>query len=365
MTIDVQLRQIRSDIQTWAEKCDGITPTKRQGNECNINAVDEHGYPQGGGPGVGDSVLFSAILYYSGETWAGESVRRSQGEDGRMWRSPQRVERDTEPTFSRDHLLGVLLYMVVCKNRGRQHEAIRFGTKLWDYVAQKRCNELQKAVNQVNDATILLNLVRDPITTLDTILGASVPSRYRLCGGPDDYCSISLIPYGYWGRLMLEVWRYVGVPLSTTKSIEVKIPISFVPDFSHPIEFSLSEYAGFDYHLMFIEQNLAVAFGSAYHDHLSVVAAIILREIGLADNSCEAQIQKIAQRNPNPFFLWTAGKNSEAKEAIIQMQPPNPQPPHKRTQWSWERDYASKAWFDTFGWDFVAVINLLLGDISG
>jgi hypothetical protein len=363
MTIDDDLRQIREDIKTWAERCEGITPTKHQGNECDINARDSNGDPQGGGPGVGDSVLFSAVLCYSGESWACESVRRSQGKNGRMWRSPQRVENDTEATFSRDHLLGTMLYMVTLKKTGRGDEAIRFGNNLWGYVAQKRRDEIQKAVDEVTSGEILIDLITDPIKTLDIILGASIPSRYRLCGGKDDICSISLIPYGHWGKLMLEVWKFVGASLATSKSIQVKVPLPGIPDIPLPIEFSLDEYSIFDSNLIFLQDDAGVGLGSAFHDHLSLVAALLLREIGQSNPASESKFQEIASRNPNPLFLWAAGRNSEAKNEVIRIRPPNPQPENKRKEWAWESAFANKPWEDSLGWDFVAVINLLLGDL--
>ncbi len=353
MKIDDELRSLRKLAWTWTKRCDGITPTKFQGDECDPL--------KGGGSGVGDSVLFSAILCYSGEDWAGESVRRSQGADGRMWRAPQRVNQDSEPTFSRDHLLGALLYMVTLKKRGQGDVAIEFGKKLWDWVAEKRRKEIQKAVDEISSISTLRDLVRNPKRTLDTILGGAIPSRYRICDGSDDYCSISLIPYGHWGRLMLEVWKYVGVPTNISKSIIRKISIPFVPDLSFSPDFDLSEYSGVDYHLIFDQNNLANAIGgSSFHNHLSIVTALILREIGQSTAKSEQMVKAIAESNPNPLFLWANGQFDAAKQKVIELCPTVQ--PIERTQWAWEREYEQKAWEKSFGWDFVAVINLLLGD---
>ncbi len=370
MSIDDELREIRTNIWAWARRCQDITPTKLQDGVCDPDYVNKDGQPVGGGPGVGDSVLFSAILCYSGESWACESVKRSQGSDGRMWRAPQRVERGVEPTFSRDHLLGVLLWMVTMKNNGRGNEAITLADKWWNWIAEKRRREIQKAVNRIADADIelLRDVVISPLRrggSLDIILGGSVPSRYRICDGEDDYCSISLIPYGHWGRLMLEVWRYIGATTSLSKSIEVPISIPGLDRSSFSLDFDLNEYSVLDYNTIFLQNDFAGqtgGIGSAFHDHLNVVTALILRTMGRSNGLAEETVQAIASRNPNPFFLWAAGKLPEAKAKALELCPRKQ--PQEMTQWAWERAYSEEAWKQSFGWDAIAAINLLLADLT-
>lgn len=82
----------REQILKWSEICDG-SPTKR-------------------GCDDGDATLFNGLLCASGEELGCRSVKLAQGRDGRMWRSPRRVNRDTENSFSRDMGLGVLLYVI-------------------------------------------------------------------------------------------------------------------------------------------------------------------------------------------------------------------------------------------------------------
>ncbi|MDZ7963212.1 MAG: hypothetical protein RMY34_36070 [Aulosira sp. DedQUE10] len=225
---DQILHALRKFAWSWTLRCDGITPSKFQGNECVLD--------KGGGDGVGDSVIFSSILCLSGERWACESIRQSQGIDGRMWRSPQRIGIGDRPEirgkngeFSRDQLLGAMLYMVTSANAGRRDEAQVFGNKLWDWIATKRLNEIQKALDAATDLDTLRKLLKDPRGVLDTLIGGAVPSRYRICDYKDDYCSISLIPYGHWGRLMMEVWEYVGADISITKSVSKRISLPSIP----------------------------------------------------------------------------------------------------------------------------------------
>jgi hypothetical protein len=381
MSIDDDLRIYRQQTWNWIKRCpapgdiSNITPTKFQSGLCDINYVNAKGEVIGGGEGVGDSVLFSSILYFSGETWAAESVKRSQGDDGSMWRAPQRVNRDTEPTFSRDHLLGAMLYMVTLKNRGHGEEAANFGNKLWDWVASKRRQELQKALNEVSSISIFNDLIKDPRKTLDTIIGGAVPSRYRICNGEDGYCSISLSPYGHWGRLMLEVWRYVGAQTSISKSISRDIsipnPIPGFPDIfsdtvSIAIDFDLGEYSSLDYNTLFDINNAGVIAGElvgrdrSFLEHLSVCTALLLKAMGKSNQSSDSAVATIAKSNPNPFYLWAAGRSDDAKNKILEIFPSSE--PVDKTQWAWERSYADAAWNQSFGWDFIAVINLLLGD---
>jgi|GEM_PF-6637345 len=367
MSIEDELRELRSSVWKWAERCDGITPTKIQGQVCNLNAVNDKGEPEGGGPGVGDSVLLSAILCHSGEAWACESVKRSQGLDGKMWRAPQRVERGVEPIFSRDHLLGVLLWMVTMKNNGREDEAIALADKWWNWIAEKRLQEIQKAINEITNIGLLRDLVTSPLRTLDIILGGSIPSRYRICDGGDDYCSISLIPYGHWGRLMLEVWRYIGATISIPKSVEIPFSIPGLGSPSIPLNFDLGEYSVCDYNTIFQQNDFANSLDEGFHDHLNIATALILRAMGRSNSVAEQYVQAIASRNPNPFFLWAAGKIPEAMEEARRLCP-KAQPKNEgeiaMTQWAWERAYSEEAWKESFGWDFVAVINLLLEDLT-
>jgi hypothetical protein len=75
----------------------------------------------GGAPACddGDSVMFNALLCRAGDERGCKTVRQSQDEDGRFWRSPKkRQARPEEPsglkggetTFSGDHAVGLMVY---------------------------------------------------------------------------------------------------------------------------------------------------------------------------------------------------------------------------------------------------------------
>lgn len=93
----VQAESLRDQIHEWASLCQGAASKQ--------NCDD------------GDALLFNGLLCSTGmNDFACEAVRNSQSSDGRVWRSPRRVLKDTKNSFSRDMSLGVLLYAVQSKD---------------------------------------------------------------------------------------------------------------------------------------------------------------------------------------------------------------------------------------------------------
>jgi hypothetical protein len=65
----------------------------------------------------GDSVLLNGLTCTAGDNRGCDSVKRSQGSNGRWWRSPKKLQErpadgGSETTFSNDHALGALAYIV-------------------------------------------------------------------------------------------------------------------------------------------------------------------------------------------------------------------------------------------------------------
>lgn len=77
----------------------------------------------------GDSMIWMGALCTSGETQQCANVKASQGANGRLWRSPARVDNDTSNSFSKDMLLGYLGYLTVTKD---VTSAQKFITYLYD-----------------------------------------------------------------------------------------------------------------------------------------------------------------------------------------------------------------------------------------
>ncbi len=98
--------------------------------------VIKHGCPIGEKPvgELGDSVLFNALLGWSGETLGREAVGASQDETGRWWRSPLHgTHVSGTASFSKDHTLGVLLYLITTPDKDRA----RAQAKQWLHYMRK------------------------------------------------------------------------------------------------------------------------------------------------------------------------------------------------------------------------------------
>ncbi|MBF0240536.1 MAG: hypothetical protein HQM12_22780, partial [SAR324 cluster bacterium] len=77
-------------------------------------------HPQNNLSRANDAILFNALLCASGEDLGCDAVRRSQDAQGRWWRSPMHKgnEHATDTaSFSKDHALGVLLYLAAVKEK--------------------------------------------------------------------------------------------------------------------------------------------------------------------------------------------------------------------------------------------------------
>lgn len=71
---------------------------------------DLHGMPIKWDGDDGDAMLWAGLMTAVGDTKPIEGIKMCQSEDGRLWRSPNRVNKDTKNTFSRDMALGFILY---------------------------------------------------------------------------------------------------------------------------------------------------------------------------------------------------------------------------------------------------------------
>lgn len=89
-----QLREMRSDVESWARECSGGIAC---GTETNGNASD------------GDSVLWAGLLCLSGDQQQCDAVRLSVGSEGSLHRNPDQDR--TENSFSRDMMMGFLAFL--------------------------------------------------------------------------------------------------------------------------------------------------------------------------------------------------------------------------------------------------------------
>lgn len=140
-----KMTEFREQIRGWSVRC-GASVSK---DNCD----------------VGDAALFNGLMCLSGDELSCEAVRRSQGSDGRMWRSEMRIASDAVNSFSRDMAMGVLAYLV---------------------------------------ATQDVDLAQRWMTWIEA-------NDYRLCReSTDNRCDFSP---GFWA-LFRDVWQYLQLPLN-------------------------------------------------------------------------------------------------------------------------------------------------------
>lgn len=198
------LQALRDQIQNWSIRC-GFSVAK---DNC----------------GVGDAALFNGLMCFSGDELACEAVRRSQGSDGRMWRSELRVAGDAVNSFSRDMALGVLAYLVTTRDTG-------LGQRWMTWIEQ-------------NDQ--------------------------RLCReSSDNRC---VITPGLWS-LFRDVWTYLGLPLTRSMDQVLLLDSSF-------LTLMQAQFAplGFEVHLTAVSLLLRYKMGQKSETLTSLASALVTRQ---------------------------------------------------------------------------------------
>src|SRR5262245_37216612 len=103
---------ITTNVAAADELTDRIGFWKSQGFLCKGTFPSKYDARDPEGCDDGDMTLFNGLLCLSGEQIGCDAVQKSQGGDGRWWRSPRRVgwELGYDVSFSPDQALGVLGY---------------------------------------------------------------------------------------------------------------------------------------------------------------------------------------------------------------------------------------------------------------
>lgn len=135
----------------------------------------------------GDSVLFSGLLCSVGESLGCQTVKRSQDESGKWWRSPRNKrlrpdEGGSETNFSNDHAAGVWLYILherdvgAFKKWSHWMQANLYGGVLPQYCKDMRC-VFKLADCPIMDRVALSLDVGNPLCESDLMPG-TVPKIY-------------------------------------------------------------------------------------------------------------------------------------------------------------------------------------------
>jgi hypothetical protein len=135
--------------------------------------------------------------------------------------------------------------------------------------------------------------------------------------------------------------RYVVTPgLWWTMSYAgIKVPLIY-----RLTRFLLRPYSNLE--LMFTKRG--------YQVHLKGVISLIL---AIRDKKRDTKFgQKLLDIEPeNPFYMWLAGKTSDALLRSAYLEYVHNQNPGECTQWAWQRADEEEAWRDACGWDFLFI----------
>ncbi len=102
-----------AQISEWADKCEDYVSKE--------NCDD------------GDSTLWNGLICGTNPNiygFACDAIQKSQGADGRIWRSPRRVGDENGNSFSRDMSLGVLVYLAATQDKN-------LATKWMEYIRRQ------------------------------------------------------------------------------------------------------------------------------------------------------------------------------------------------------------------------------------
>jgi hypothetical protein len=199
-------------VNTWAYKCNTPEdfaqvlsgfPSKEKSSEV----------PQKDGSrlkiskcNVDDFVLFNGLLCFAGEAKSCSYVKMSQGKAGEMYRSPVHKDVDAKNSFSRDHILGTIMYLLGTKDR-------QLATQYQLFLESRR--SVACAVKGLSECT-----PSNKYQGLEIILGSA-------CSNAND-SKCAVMP-AVWD-LMYYVSMYIGVPPSPSSIFWHELLNFQVPD---------------------------------------------------------------------------------------------------------------------------------------
>lgn len=260
----------------------------------------------------GDSVLFGGLLCWSGDERGCELVRRSQGTDGRWWRSPRRNPGNlSEPkSFSRDMASGVLLYLATTKDTAAAERWLK-------WIEDNRpC--VKPAAESLSDKCV-------------------IPGPHRFCtDGPQQMCTLTPASWANMGH----VWSYLGLDKHQLMKVN-----SGADDAPGP--FSL------------VSRVKTTPLG--YQLHLVAAEILMKMKLDIQRDHVKGAASMLSQRQPeNPYFQFLSGEDQVIVwQNVLTLCPKPGEPDARRYQWSWERDTSEAAWNESMGWDCIFMDRLL------
>ncbi len=296
-----------SAAPTAGGKADGTSPLDRAVVFWESFAPLCEGRPSKEDCDDGDMTLFSGLLCAAGDARGCASVRASQGDDGRFWRSPRRVGGNLGQgnSFSRDMSLGVMLYLATTRDTGAAERWVH-------WIDQNRpC------------------VVTNPFTGRCLSYGL-----HRMCRDDSDHrCTMTPGTWALLGR----VYDHLGLPRNGL----------------------MRDYEGADGDWEAIELR---ANDPGYEMHLKAVAVLLKQVMNQSRAPRQELAEMLAERQPgNPFFVYLRdGATDAVRSRLLEVCPREEAGTgFGKRQWAWERDTAGEAWRESMGWDCLFLAQLL------
>ena len=300
----------------------------------------------------GNSVILNGLLCAVGDDRGCDAVRRSQGANGRWWRSPKKLHehaRDggSETTFSNDHALGVWAYIAQKKDKGAFKNWVgwmdqnpRCGLTFNCLPGQPRYCEDDRCTFKFIDCPLMdrlalmlleANPICDPshqlaeallhIIDLQQQFNNSLASLYRIPGAQVLKPEIELLraPFNTALRLLKQATL-------TAEDLRGRAD-TFMR--------ATTESPG----LVALINSMVNDRGYSLHD--VAVAAFLLKKYGGFNGFEVSSTARILQtrENQNAFFEFVAHGPTERMldEILAKCPSQNNDVPHARFQWIWER----------------------------
>ena len=277
----------------------------------------------------GDATLFNSLLCYAGSVESCEAVKNAQGDDGRWYRSPRKEELKMQKnSFSRDQMMGVLLYLVSTKDRA--------GARKWLEWMENNRKCFINYVAPINGQTCAVSVT------------VSCPDS------PDGTCAVTP---AMW-QLIAEVWRFLDLPLS----YRMENPWSELGDFASLTSWITSDISTDD--VAFIE---TITNAKGYRLHLKGVHVLLKKAMGKQSEKLDKIVGQLRQRQPeNLFFKYLDhGANVQLAKELVQVCPNPTRMVGLRNQWAWERRDSEQAWNHSMGWDCYFLGRLMTQKSNG
>jgi hypothetical protein len=335
---------------------------------------------EGGAPACddGDAVMFNALLCRSGDARGCNTVRLSQDEDGRWWRSPEkrrlRPEEPSNPiqggqtTFSGDHAAGLFIYFGVTHDSAAFQRWIRWIDSnerclTWCGImpagTPRYCKNDRCALRR-GDCPILLLLgkmlnVGVPFCSSDPI-ELPIPTVTNVAKTLENIYDETI------GKLPVQIPGLAQLRDAFDKALKAyQNAIAPIEALRTQLEASIVQ----DLALAQLHETIAALINArGYSRHNALAQIMMLEDWDLGRHWMNDAARSIANNEPlNPFFQFVAFRreNRDAMLTDILQDCPDASTEHRlRREWAWERDSRERAWDNTVYWDCLFVARMYL-----